>query len=1049
VNNTIATDIRLSDNTAIRSMTVDRWTRLEELFHAALALPAAEREVFLERACGDDYVLRSQVGSLIASHEQGGELPGSPFASLSGRKLAQYVVGERVGHGGMGVVYKAYDTRLQRTVALKALPPGLLFDENRKLRFMREARAASALNHPHIVTIHDIDEVDGVVFIVMELIEGVTLETLLRTKRLEVPEAIEYGAQIASALGSTHASGIVHRDLKPANVMVTRDGSLKVLDFGLAKLTEVAEVEATHTALTQAGAILGTAAYMSPEQIEGRLVDARSDVFSFGALLYEMVTGQQAFKGETVLSTISAILGSEPVPVRAVVPQVPVEVEALIAQCLRKRPAERLQRMDQARAVLVALRAGSSEGAGAAGQLSRLTVRVGAGVLIALLAAVGWLWYGRQTEARTRASVPEIRAAIEKYNYAKAFQLTRAGLAAIPGDAGFNELLHDASTVAPILSEPAGASVSVREYGAPGDRWIELGVTPLSPATFPRGTLEWRFSKDGFQEARRVTSAFLPTTEAMTVTLARVADVPDGMIPVPGITQYRPAQDGFALAPFVDVDDFYLDKFEVTNRQFKKFVDDDGYGRRELWRYPFIDGTKEIAFEQAIAKFIDRTGQAGPATWELKEFPPGEADAPVSGVSWYEAAAYAAFVGKTLPPVAYWARAAALNIAPQSIAAHSNFNSKGVVAVGSSGAVNAFGAYDMAGNVREWCLNAVSGAPDRRYLFGGGFGQPTYIVNSVETMSGFDRSPINGFRLAIHSRDASTAALNPIKPLIVDHGQRQPVPEEEYRSYPPRYAYDHTPLKAKLEQTWGNEPYWIREKVTFEATNNRQRMIAYVFKPRNALPRFQTVIFYPGTGAQTAVDSSTLQDVEFFAALVRSGRAVVYPIYEGTYERGGGTSVPPGGMEHRDKRILQYRDFSRTIDYLESREEFDVNKLAFYGISWGGGMGAHFPALEKRLKVNIMLNGGLRSETYEPDVDPFNFAPHVTIPTLMINGKYDPLFPVETSQNPLFRALGTPPAHKHHELLEIGHEFRPTEFARLSLDWLNKYLGTVTLAPAK
>jgi len=251
---------------------------------------------------------------------------------MPGQSIAHYVVLEKLGEGGMGVVYQARDTRLDRLVALKFLPPERVADPDRKARFIREARAASALNHPNIITIHDIASEAGQDFIVMEYVAGQTLSQLISSKGLPPKEAIKYAVHIADALAAAHAKGIIHRDLKPGNVMVTgpegsgHPGLVKVLDFGLAKLTEPSgPSESTATA------VVGTVAYMSPEQAEGIKVDARSDIFSFGAVLYEMLAGRRAFSG---------LMREEPAPLL----DVPPELDHIVTRCLRKNPDDRFQR---------------------------------------------------------------------------------------------------------------------------------------------------------------------------------------------------------------------------------------------------------------------------------------------------------------------------------------------------------------------------------------------------------------------------------------------------------------------------------------------------------------------------------------------------------------------------------------------------------------------------------------------------------------------------------------------------------------------------------
>ncbi len=265
---------------------------------------------------------------------------------MIGKTLGHYHIVEKLGQGGMGVVYKARDTRLERLAALKLLPPENLADIERKRRFVREARCASALNHPNIVTIYDIDCDGGVDFIAMEYVLGRTLTELIAPRGLRAGQALKYAAQIAGALAAAHSAGIIHRDLKPANVMVTDDGLAKVLDFGLAKLREpsAGDVQNAATAqeLTAADTVVGTAPYMSPEQIERKQLDTRSDIFSFGVLFYEMLTGRKAFERESSVETLAAILREEPRPVSEIARDVPSEVERIIGRCLQKNPQDRI-----------------------------------------------------------------------------------------------------------------------------------------------------------------------------------------------------------------------------------------------------------------------------------------------------------------------------------------------------------------------------------------------------------------------------------------------------------------------------------------------------------------------------------------------------------------------------------------------------------------------------------------------------------------------------------------------------------------------------------
>jgi eukaryotic-like serine/threonine-protein kinase len=331
---------------------------------------------------------------------------------MVGRTISHYEIIEKLGEGGMGVVYKARDTHLDRFVAIKVLPPEKVADAERKRRFVQEAKSASALNHPNIITIHDIASDNGLDFIAMEYVPGKALNQVITRKGLPLAEALKYAVQIADALATAHAAGIIHRDLKPGNVMVSgapeRSGFVKVLDFGLAKLTDKVDssdreftgsMHQDDTPASGEGSIVGTVSYMSPEQAEGKKVDARSDIFSFGALLYEMVTGRRAFQGDSRLSTLSAVLREEPKPASQIVEGLPRELERIIARCLRKSPERRSQTMADLKVALEELKEESDSGTLSAAPArqqrpGRRLVWVAA-LLAAFTLGVGALWFMR------------------------------------------------------------------------------------------------------------------------------------------------------------------------------------------------------------------------------------------------------------------------------------------------------------------------------------------------------------------------------------------------------------------------------------------------------------------------------------------------------------------------------------------------------------------------------------------------------------------------------------------------------------------------------
>jgi Tol biopolymer transport system component len=399
-------------------MTSERWIRTEELYHAACARPADERSAFLAEACGDDESLRRDVESLLNESGSSDGLLDTPLHAadiasieapnaMSGRTLGGYHLQALLGAGGMGEVYRARDAKLGRDVAIKILPRAVTSDPDRLARFEREARVLAALNHPNICAIYGLEEADGLRFLILELVDGETLARKLETRvplnappsGLPIDEALAIARQIAEALESAHEKGIVHRDLKPANVIVTRDGLVKVLDFGLAKAASADPSGPDLIRDTRIGAILGTAAYMSPQQARGQVVDKRADIWAFGCVLYEVLTGRVAFAGETVSDTIGKILEREP-DWSALPATTPAPIRRLLLRCLAKDPKQRLRDIGDVRIEIDAINEmlpAASEGAvpPTASGMTRAMRWLPWVALIALAASVG-VWEARR-----------------------------------------------------------------------------------------------------------------------------------------------------------------------------------------------------------------------------------------------------------------------------------------------------------------------------------------------------------------------------------------------------------------------------------------------------------------------------------------------------------------------------------------------------------------------------------------------------------------------------------------------------------------------------
>lgn len=347
-------------------MEPDRWNQVDRLLDAALELSPEKRAAFLDKACAGDEGLRKEIDALLASDDGAHsflekpalELAAKALAdkkdSIAGQTIGHYKIISRVGAGGMGEVYLAQDTKLDRKVAIKFLPGSLVADEQAQKRLVREAQAAAKLDHTNICSVYEVGEEDGHRFIVMQYVEGETLDIRMKREPFDVLDSIALAAQVADALAEAHAHAIIHRDIKPANIIITPRGQAKVMDFGLAKLAEPPalasalkmDTEAsTQTLLTTPGAIIGTVPYMSPEQVHGQRLDARTDIFSFGIVLYELLTGHQPFAAESAAGTISAILTHEPPPLTSCTCDVPIELERIVSKALRKNREARYQTM--------------------------------------------------------------------------------------------------------------------------------------------------------------------------------------------------------------------------------------------------------------------------------------------------------------------------------------------------------------------------------------------------------------------------------------------------------------------------------------------------------------------------------------------------------------------------------------------------------------------------------------------------------------------------------------------------------------------------------
>jgi dienelactone hydrolase len=675
----------------------------------------------------------------------------------------------------------------------------------------------------------------------------------------------------------------------------------------------------------------------------------------------------------------------------------------------------------------------------------RRTIALFAAGLVIAVAGTGWYLH-RESRARwaLEEALPQVVELVDRSRFAEAVALAEQVERVVPDHPKLLKLWPAMSRRFDVETEPAGAQLSVKPYGATDEAWRRLGASPLKEVRLPLGLHQWRIERPGFTTVDAVPRpAFEPRDglDHLRFTLAPDGQQPPGMDRVPG-GEVALEIPGLDHLPEVRLGDYLIDRTEVTNAQYKRFVDAGGYRSREYWRQPFVLEGRSLTWEQAISRLRDRTGRPGPAGWASGDFPEGQGDLPVTGVSWHEAAAYAAFAGKALPNLYQWSRAAGAWASARIVPA-SNFAGKGLAPVGSMAAIGPYGTRDMAGNAKEWIWNATG---SRRYILGGAWNEPSYMFNDLDAQDPFARADNYGIRLVKPLDDKTAASAgSPVDWSVRDYSRERPVGVEVFRAYKRTYAYDKLPLQARAEPTSDDSDRWKVEKVSFTAAYGGERMAAFLFTPRHVPPPWQLVVVFPGSNAIHLRSSEQLTRIQLLRPLVLSGRAVLYPIFKSTYERGDAldSDYPAPTASYRDHVQMWARDLGRAIDWAETRRDLDTSRLALYGISWGAELAPLLVAVEERIKTGIMVGGGLTLQQAPPEADPFHFAPHLRQPMLMVNGRYDFFFPVDTTQLPLFKLLGSPAGQKRHVIFESGHVPPNDLLAREELDWLDRYLGPV------
>ena len=668
-------------------------------------------------------------------------------------------------------------------------------------------------------------------------------------------------------------------------------------------------------------------------------------------------------------------------------------------------------------------------------------------ILVTVLLGALFVYYfqkGSTAETLLDEKLPQIVTAFDNDEFETVFIETKKLLDEGNTNPVIQSYYDKVTEAVSITTTPTGVNVSFKFVRDSIDNWVNLGTSPLDSVRVPYSYLEYKFSNRDIEETEMIHTYYVKNGLNHFI-LPKSDSIPNnhalflgGLKPL--------SYPGIDHLPAITIAPYSLSQYEVTNQEFKAFVDNGGYEKQEYWNFPYEMNGEILTFENTASRFVDKYGKPGPANWSYGNYPDGQGSFPVTGISWFEAMAYANYRGLSLPNLYQWANAASLSDATYFVP-NSNFSKNQLVAVGSMDSKNRNGLYDIAGNAREWIINSIDETNTKKGILGGGFNDDAYYFNDYYGQSVLDRSVSNGMRLAMNLESDASYDTDPTAVVSIakrDFLNEEKISDDVFQIFKEQFDYPEKPLNATTSLSDLRSGSFRAERFEISSPYEEGGILpGYIFYDSEYQKPLKPIIYFPGSNAihLTNMEYAIKRYLNRFGYLMSEGYAIVLPIYVSTYEREDElkSDYPNESDSYKEHVIKWGKEYKRTIDYIVSRDDLDESNLTYHGVSWGGYMANILLAIDDRVQSATLYVAGLCFQRSKKEVESYHYTSRITIPVLMLNGEFDQFFPLETSQIPMFELLGTPDEDKEHYVAKTGHFVPRDVLISKHLGWLKKY----------